>query len=100
MGETVSELANPPSALIDRVMLTGTQIRAARALLRWSTQALADAAQIGIATVHRAEAVDDMPGMNARTLLKMKQAFEAAGVEFMDGPYSGSGGPGVRLTKG
>ena len=41
-----------------------------------------------------------MPGMNARTLLKMKQAFEAAGVEFIDGPYSGSGGPGVRLTKG
>lgn len=99
MGATASQLANPPSTVIDRVMLSGTQIRAARALLRWSTQALADAAQIGIATVHRAEAVDDMPGMNARTLLKMKQAFEAAGVEFMDGPYSGDGGPGVRLTK-
>lgn len=92
-----SGLACKPSALIDGAMLTGTQIRAARALLRWSTQTLADEARIGIATVHRAEAVDDMPGMNARTLLKVKQAFEAAGVEFMDGPYTGSGGPGVRL---
>lgn len=97
MALTTSGLARRPPALIDGAMLTGTQIRAARALLRWSTQTLADNAQIGIATVHRAEAVDDMPGMNARTLLKMKQAFEAAGVEFMDGPYSGSGGPGVRL---
>jgi len=80
-------------------MLTGVQIRAARALLRWSTRDLADRAAVGIATVHRAEAVDDVPGMNARTLLKIKQTFEEAGVEFIDGHYSGHGGPGVRLAR-
>jgi DNA-binding transcriptional regulator YiaG len=81
----------------ERSMLTGTQIRAARAILKWSTRDLADKAMIGIATVHRAEAVDDVPGMNARTLMKLKATFEQGGVVFLDGPYSGSGGPGVRL---
>lgn len=78
-------------------MLTGNQIRAGRALLRWSTSHLAERAEVGIATIHRAEAGDDVPSMNVKTLSKIKQALETAGVEFLDGSYSGNGGPGVRL---
>lgn len=78
-------------------MLTGGQIRAARGILRWSSGQLAERAGVGIATVHRAEATDDVPSMNVRTLTKLKTALEAGGVEFLDGHYTGSGGPGVRL---
>ena len=97
MATSQSGLAFHAASPQDRVMLTGAQIRAARALLRWSTRDLADKASVGIATIHRAEAVDDMPSMHARTLMTLKGTFEAAGIEFVDGRYSGDGGPGVRL---
>ena len=38
--------------------ITGSQIRAARALLRWRAEDLANEAKIGVATVRRAEAKD------------------------------------------
>lgn len=94
-----SLLETAPRLPQDRAMLTGLQIRAARALLKWSTKDLADKAVVGIATVHRAEAVDDVPSMNSRTLMKLKHTFEEGGVQFLDGPYSGDGGPGVRLVR-
>lgn len=99
MATASTPLASEAQLRQDPAMLTGAQIRAARALVRWSTKDLADQAQIGMATVHRAEAVDDMPGMNARTLMKIKASFERAGVEFLDGAYSGNGGPGVRMRR-
>lgn len=94
---TALALAAPPRH--KEPMLTGAQIRSARALLKWTTKSLADKAKVGQQTVHRAEAVDDVPGMNSKTLEKIQLAFEEAGVEFVDGRYSGDGGPGVRLRK-
>ena len=35
--------------------LTSAQIRAARALIRWSAQELADASSVGVTTIRRAE---------------------------------------------
>lgn len=78
-------------------MLTGSQIRAARAILKWSAQSLANKSGISYAAIQRAERVDDMPNMHARNLAAIKASLEAGGVEFLDGSYSGSGGPGVRL---
>lgn len=78
-------------------MITGSQIRAARALLRWSASDLAESAAIGIATVHRAEAVDDFPPLNVKTLLKVQQSLEGAGVVFLASGESKDGGPGCRL---
>ena len=76
--------------------LTGSQIRAARALLRWSAETLAKEAKLGRITVARAEATDGTPTLTAANLDALRRVLEAAGVEFI--PENG-GGPGVRLRK-
>ncbi|WP_292502906.1 helix-turn-helix transcriptional regulator [Mesorhizobium sp.] len=78
-------------------MITGAQIRAARALLGWTTQRLADASGVHYATLSRAEQSDGIPNMRAQTLASVQMTLEKAGCQFMDGTYSGEGGPGVRL---
>ncbi len=78
-------------------MLTGAQIRAARALLKWSGQRLAEESGVSYPALQRAEAVEGLPNMQVRNLAAIKGALEAAGCVFIDGPYSGDGGPGVRL---
>lgn len=75
-------------------MIISAQCRAARGLLAWSQQDLADAAQIGIVTVHQLEAGLSQP--RRATLEVIRRAFERAGVEFID---ENGGGPGVRLRK-
>lgn len=78
-------------------MLTGAQIRAGRALLKWTAQFLADQSGVSYAAIQRAEQSNDMPNMQARNLAAIKAALETGGLEFIDGPYSGTGGPGVRM---
>jgi ribosome-binding protein aMBF1 (putative translation factor) len=80
-------------------LIKGSQIRAGRALLRWSAQELADKCGLSYATIQRAESVDVMPAMTATNLMTLKSVLERAGVVFLDGGYSGEGGPGVRLRK-
>ncbi len=75
-------------------MLSGLQIRAARALLRWSAQQLAEAAKVGVATVRRFELEDGIPSGNARILDAIKHTLEDQGIEFIGTPDDG---PGVRL---
>ena len=75
-------------------MITGLQIRAARALLRWSAQQLADAAKVGVATVRRFELEDGTPSGNIRTIEAIKRTLEDQGIEFVGTPDDG---PGVRL---
>lgn len=73
------------------------QCRAARALLDWSTNALADAAKLGLATVRRFET--DKP-VQQSSIDAMRQALEAAGVLFIEsGQASNDGGEGVRLVR-
>ena len=75
-------------------MITPAQSRAARALLDWNQQDLANQAGVGIVTVHQLEAGTSQP--RRATLDVIKRAFERAGVEFID---ENGGGPGVRLRK-
>lgn len=75
-------------------MITREQSRAARGLLDWSQAELAEAAIIGVVTVRQFETGAHEP--RRLTLHAIKQAFEAAGVEFID---ENGGGPGVRLRK-
>ena len=74
--------------------LSGAQIRAARALVRWSAEDLARAAALGLNTIKRAEAADGQTSMTAANDIAVRRALEAAGVEFIEGNGSG---PGVRL---
>jgi transcriptional regulator with XRE-family HTH domain len=76
--------------------LTGAQIRSARALLKWSAQDLAQYSSLGVNTIRRAEAADDMPSLTTANDLAIRRALESAGVEFID---ENGGGPGVRLKK-
>ncbi len=74
-------------------MITSDQIRAARALLRWSAEELANKAQLGVATIRRIEADEGVPSSNARTLDILQKTLETAGVEFVGTPEDR---PGVR----
>ena len=75
-------------------MISTDQVRAARALLRWSAQQLADASGVGVATIRRMEVVDGVPSGQIRSLLAIQTALESAGVEFVGSPTDN---PGVRL---
>jgi hypothetical protein len=79
-----------------RKALTSAQIRAARALLRWSAVDLAREAELGLATIQRAEVARHETSMTAANDVAVRRALEAAGVEFID---ENGGGPGVRLRK-
>ncbi|RWL99946.1 transcriptional regulator [Mesorhizobium sp.] len=76
--------------------ITGAQIRAARALVRWSAKDLAVAASVGVATVRRAEAEDGVPPTTIANRKAICSALETVGIEFI--PENG-GGPGVRLAR-
>jgi transcriptional regulator with XRE-family HTH domain len=72
------------------------QVKAARALLDWSQERLAGAADVSIPTIKRLEASDGPLGGRSETGEKIRTALEQAGVEFID---ANGGGPGVRLRK-
>ncbi len=72
------------------------QLRAARALLRWTAQQLADASNVGVTTIRRAELADSIPSTTKANIAILRQTLEQAGIEFID---ENGGGPGVRLKK-
>ena len=72
-------------------MITSDQIRAARALLRWSGKDLAEKTGLGFSTLMRLEVLDGVPGAQAKTLEAIQKAFETAGVEFIGSPDEGAG---------
>ena len=76
--------------------LSSAQIRAARALLRWSAADLARESALGANTVRRAEVAEEGTSLTAANELAIRRTLEAAGVEFID---ENGGGPGVRLRK-
>ena len=75
-------------------MITSDQIRAARALLKWSATDLAKNAKIGVATIRRFELQEGVPEGQIRILDALKSTFESAGIDFIGTPDDS---PGVRL---
>jgi predicted transcriptional regulator len=73
-------------------MITSRQIRAARALLGWSQQELADKAIVSLNALARLETgnVDS----RVSTLMAIQKALTKAGIEFLDADQKGEG---VRL---
>lgn len=99
MGQQERKIAIKHRADYKAAMITGSQIRAARALVGWTTQTLAERSGVHYATLSRAEQSEGVPNTRAQTLMAVQGALEAAGVEFLNGNYSGRGGPGVRLME-
>ena len=73
-------------------MISGAQVRAARALIGWTVHELARRSVVSIATVHLIEGSDGLPSTSIKNLEAIQDALEAAGVEFLNGDA-----PGVRL---
>src|SRR3984893_3640585 len=80
----------------DMKLITGAQIRAGRALLRWSADDLAKHAKLGVATIRRAEATDGPLSITEANGEAVRAALEKASVEFI---AEDGGGPGVRIRK-
>lgn len=79
----------------DSTRLTAPQLRAARVLLGWSAEALAEKARVGVATIRRAELCRELTDMKPETAEKVVKTLEKAGVMFWAADRQG--GPGVRL---
>ena len=75
-------------------MLTGEQIRAARALLRWGQTELAENSGISLETIKRLEGMRGEVGAHTATVSAIEGALKAAGIEILS-----NGGPGVRLKE-
>ena len=76
--------------------ISSAQLRAARALLRWSAVDLAQASKVGVATIRRVEVMEGQIPVTSANEAAIRRALEAAGVEFID---ENGGGAGVRLRK-
>lgn len=90
--KSISTAGNPVS--IPKVSIE--QVKAARALLRWSQTDLAEASGVSLPTIKRLEATEGELGGRAATVEAIHSALENAGVQFI--PENG-GGAGVRLRK-
>ena len=78
-------------------MITGMQVRAAKALLNWSGNELSKRAEVGLSTIRRIEACDGvLLTASVKVLQAVQSALEAGGVKFIGTPEDC---PGVCLTK-
>jgi transcriptional regulator with XRE-family HTH domain len=73
-------------------LITGRQLRAARALIGWEQADLADRSGVAIGTVRRMESFPGPIGSRTSTLMQVLETLEKAGIEFLNG-----GSPGVRV---
>ena len=77
-------------------MISSRQIKAARALLGWKGQDLADQSGVGVATLRRYEAQEGIPNANKFVLKAIKSCLEEAGIVFSGDPVKD---PGVSLNQ-
>ena len=77
-------------------MISSGQMKAARMLLGWKGQDLADKSGVGITTLRRYEAQDGIPNANKFVIKAIKTCLEEAGIIFSGDPLTD---PGVKLRK-
>ena len=85
MGES-----NSDRELTSKPPISGAQLRAARALLKWSVRELSDKCSVSQSAISRGEQVNGTPPMQVRNLTAIQRVFEEHGIEFL-------GLDGVRL---
>jgi len=75
-------------------MISGAQIRSARALLGISVEELSQLSSVSWATIQRFESAGCVPKSRSGTLERVVVALEAAGIRFIGDPLTS---PGVQL---
>jgi transcriptional regulator with XRE-family HTH domain len=63
-------------------LITGSQVRGARALLNWSQLELAENSDVAIGSIRRIEANNDLITGSASTFIKLMDTFTKNGIEF------------------
>jgi len=76
-------------------MITARQSRAARALLRWNQETLADKALVSLTALKRVESENDL-AVHESTHDQVQRALEEAGIVFLNSDQ----GVGVMLVHG
>lgn len=64
-------------------MITGRQIRAARALLHWTQEMLAESSLVALTSLKRLESEREL-GVHESTRDQVRRALESAGAVFID----------------
>jgi len=85
--------SNSDRGVTSKPPISGAQLRAARALLKWSVRKLSDQCGVSESAISRGEQVNGMPPMQVRNLNAIRQVFEEHEIEFI-------GFDGVRLLPG
>ena len=75
-------------------MISGAQIRSARALLGISVEELSQISSVSWATIQRFESAGGVPKSRSGTLERVVAALESAGIRFTGDPLTS---PGVQL---
>jgi PAS domain S-box-containing protein len=83
----------PGASPNDEQVLTGPQIRAARAIVNWSVRELCESSGVSSSTIRRFEEMQGPPRGPEPALAPIRSALERAGVEFLFPPV---GKPGAR----
>ncbi len=80
-------------------MITGPQIKAARALLGLDQRQLAELAGLSLPTVQRMESAEGVVRCNVDSMMRVIDALQAAGIELInEGANTQGKGRGVRLV--
>lgn len=87
-------IVNQSNKIVKRLITSG-QIRAARAILKWSAEDLAQSSGVGVATVRRFESAEGVPSGQTRILQAIYNSLISNGIEFIGSPDDR---PGVRLV--
>jgi DNA-binding XRE family transcriptional regulator len=101
-GDMIENLLNCLRPTVNRnsiksdPMTSIRQVKAARAMLGWSQEDLAQQSGVSYPTIARLESVDGEVGGRADTADKIVSTLEKAGVIFVE---ENGEGPGVRLKK-
>ncbi len=98
----IEKLLNRPRGAVNRnsiksdPMTSIRQVKAARAMLGWSQEDLAQQSGVSYPTISRLESADGEIGGRSDTANKIVSTLEKAGVIFVE---ENGEGPGVRLRK-
>lgn len=81
-------------------MITGPQMKAARALLNLDQRQLAELAGLSLPTVQRMESAPDVVRCNVDSMMRVIEALQQAGIELISEHGESHGnGRGVRLIE-